>query len=801
MVIDLTKKEKQLREESSAKQKSVENWIKNKQRQQSKDSTQNTLSFDSINEDGIVVSGKKYTQIVEFSDISYQLAPEYRQIEIFNEWCHFLNYFDSTIEYQLLFLNKRLNTLETLNDIQIEARNDAFNDVREEYNQVLDNQLAKGNNSMLKRKFIAYTVESTSLENAVNSLNRINHDVINQLQNLGSQVTTLSFTQTVALLHGILNPDEPRKEADYETILTSGLTPKDMVAPMSMQFSKRGDGFKLNANYCKIGYMEILASELSDRMLAELTDLGEMNLLVSFDITPMDQHEAVRWVKGKMSDIDAMKIIEQKKAIRSGYDMDILPPDLINHANESKALLEDLQTRNEHAYLVTITIMMNEETQEKLKNTEYQVKALCQKYNIAIRIPHFQQEEALMTTLPIGNNQLYLDRLLTTSSTAIFIPFTTQELFQTETGSQYYGLNTISNNMIMANRKKLRNPNGLILGTPGSGKSFGAKRELLDCFLTTKDDILVIDPEREYAPLVNKFNGQIVELSPSSGMYVNPLDINENYSEDDNPIALKTDFVMSLCELVLGGKEGLNAVEASVISRVTIEIYRKYFSNPKPENMPILEDLYNELKAQPENEAQVLAKGLEMYVTGAFNFFNNRTNVNLDNRVINFDISGLGKQLKKIGMLIVQDQIWNKVTENRGKIFTRVYIDEFHLLLRDEQTAGYSQEIWKRFRKWGGIPTGITQNVKDLMGSQEIESIFDNSDFVLLYNQSYSDRELLSEKLHISPKQQQYITNSQAGEGLFIYDHIILPFKDQFPQNTTIYELLSTKPGEKSSQE
>ena len=355
--------------------------------------------------------------------------------------------------------------------------------------------------------------------------------------------------------------------------------------------------------------------------------------------------------------------------------------------------------------------------------------------------------------------------------------------------------------MIMANRKKLRNPNGLILGTPGSGKSFGAKRELLDCFLTTKDDILVIDPEREYAPLVNKFNGQIVELSPSSGMYVNPLDINENYSEDDNPIALKTDFVMSLCELVLGGKEGLNAVEASVISRVTIEIYRKYFSNPKPENMPILEDLYNELKAQPENEAQVLAKGLEMYVTGAFNFFNNRTNVNLDNRVINFDISGLGKQLKKIGMLIVQDQIWNKVTENRGKIFTRVYIDEFHLLLRDEQTAGYSQEIWKRFRKWGGIPTGITQNVKDLMGSQEIESIFDNSDFVLLYNQSYSDRELLSEKLHISPKQQQYITNSQAGEGLFIYDHIILPFKDQFPQNTTIYELLSTKPGEKSSQE
>lgn len=799
MVIDLKKREKELEEEAISKKKAVESWIKNKKLQQGKNSTQDTLSFDSINKEGIIISGKRYTQIVEFSDISYQLAPEYRQIEIFNEWCHFLNYFDSSIDYQLLFLNKKLNTMETRSDIQILSSNDSFDDIREEYNQMLENQLLKGNNSIIKRKFIAYTVEATDLENAINSLSRINHDVINQLQNIGCQVTTLDFSQTIALLHGILNPDEPRKEADYESIITSGLTPKDMVAPMAIQFSKRGDGFKLNTSYSKIGYMEILASELSDRMLAELTDLDEMNLLVSFDITPMDQHEAVKWVKGKLSDIDAMKIIEQKKAIRSGYDMDILPPDLINHANESKALLEDLQTRNEHAYLVTITIMMTEDSQELLTNTEYQIKALCQKYNIALRILHFQQEEALMTTLPIGNNQLYLDRLLTTSSTAIFIPFTTQELFQTEAGGQYYGLNTISKNMILANRKKLRNPNGLILGTPGSGKSFGAKRELLDCFLTTKDDILVIDPEKEYAPLVNKLDGQMINLSPSSGQFVNPLDINDNYSEDDNPIALKTDFVMSLCELILGGKEGLNAVESSVISRVTIDIYRSYFSNPQPENMPILEDLYNALKAQPENEAQVLAKGLEMYVTGAFNFFNNRTNVNLNNRVINFDISGLGKQLKKIGMLIVQDQIWNKVTENRDKIFTRVYIDEFHLLLRDEQTAGYSQEIWKRFRKWGGIPTGITQNVKDLMGSQEIESIFDNSDFVLLYNQSYSDREFLSEKLHISPKQQQYITNSQPGEGLIIYDHIILPFNDQFPQNTTVYELLSTKPGEKSS--
>lgn len=795
MAINLKERERQIQEESAEKQKSVENWIKDKSRQKTKDSTQNSLPFERILRSGVIKANKQYTQIIEFLDINYQLAPEYKQAEIFNQWCDFLNYFDSSVQFQLLFYNKKKGINEPGESVSLLSQNDNFDDIRLEYSDYLEQQLDKGNNLIKKRKFVAYTVTAEDDEKALLNLKRVERDIYGSFNNIGIQYRTLDFSDVVEILHGILNPDEPRKQLDFNEIINSGLSTKDMVAPMSMNFNKKGTYFKLNSSYNQVGYIQILASELSDRMLAELTDLNENNLIVSFKIEPLEQNRAIKFVKNKLSDIEAMKIEEQKKAVRSGYDMDILPPDLKSNAEESQALLEDLRNRNEHGFMVTITIMATEMTPDEMETSVYQIKNLCQKYNITYRVPIFQQEETLMTTLPLGVNQVYLDRMLTTSSTAIFMPFTTQELFDNSEGSQYYGINQLSNNLVMTNRKNLRNPNGLILGTPGSGKSFGAKRELLDVFLTTEDDILVIDPEKEYAPLVKALNGQVIELSQSSGVYVNPLDINENYSEDDEPIALKTDFVTSLCELILGGKDGLSAVEQSVISRVTIAIYQRYFENPTPENMPIFQDLYEELLKQDEPEAQILAKGMEMYVTGAFNFFNHRTNVDMNNRVINFDISGLGKQLKKLGMLIVQDQIWNRVTINRKKKFTRVYIDEFHLLLRDEQTASYSTDIWKRFRKWWGIPTGITQNIKDLMGSAEIENIFDNTDFILLFNQSFSDREILSQKLQISPSQQQFITNSPAGEGLIISDNIILPIKDEYPEDTNIFKLLSTKPG------
>ena len=408
-------------------------------------------------------------------------------------------------------------------------------------------------------------------------------------------------------------------------------------------------------------------------------------------------------------------------------------------------------------------------------------------------------ERAINSLLPIGKNQIDQSRMLTTTSTAIFVPFTTQELFMP--GGLYYGLNAISNNMIMVDRKELKNPNGLILGQPGGGKSFSSKREIVNCFLVTDDDIMVGDPENEYAPLVKELKGQVINLSPNSRDYINPLDISMDYgaNEDgsfDDPIVLKSDFIISLCELIVAKKTGLEPIDKTVIDRCVRKIYQPYMENPIPENIPILQDLYNELLKQEEKEAKSIATGLELYVTGSLNVFNHHTNVDIDNRFVCYNLKDLGKQLKKIGMLIVQDQVWNKVAKNRGKKATRYYIDEFHLLLKEKQTAEYSVEIWKRFRKWGGIPTGLTQNVKDLLSSSEIENIFENSEFMYLLSQGSGDREILAEKLKISPHQLSYITNGEPGEGLIIYGGVTIPFIDNFPSDTKLYKLMSTKPKE-----
>ena len=549
-----------------------------------------------------------------------------------------------------------------------------------------------------------------------------------------------------------------------------------------------------------VSFFSILASELNDRCLAEFLAM-DSSLVVSFHLQAIDQTAAIKDIKHKLTALDQMKIDEQKKAVRAGYDMEILPSDLAAYGGEAKKLLEELQNRNERFFLATLLVMNTADNHHQLDLDVKQAQSIALQHNCQLIPLDYQQEAGMVSCLPLGENQIQIQRGLTTSAAAVFMPFTTQELCQNGAEALYYGLNALSNNLIMVDRKQLKNPNGLILGTPGSGKSFSAKREMSNVMLVTDDDVIICDPEGEYAPLVAQFGGQVIQISPTSSNYINPMEINLNYSDDDNPLSLKSDFILSLCELIVGGRDGLQPIEKTVIDRAVHIVYQPYLNDPQPENVPILEDLYNALRQQTEKEAQTLATALEIYVTGSLNVFNHRTNVDVNSRMVCYDIKELGKQLKKLGMLIVQDQVWGRVTANRseGKS-TRYYMDEFHLLLREEQTAAYSVEIWKRFRKWGGIPTGITQNVKDLLASQEVENILENSDFICMLNQASGDREILAKKLGISPYQLSYVTQSGEGEGLLFYGNVILPFQDHFPKNTMLYKVMTTKLSDKAVQ-
>ena len=765
---------------------------------------QQSIPYHEMGRDGICrVQDKFYSKTIRFYDINYQLAQNEDKNTIFENWCDFLNYFDSTIHFQLSFINQHSNMAEYEKVIHINPQEDEFDDLRMEFAQMLNNQLAKGNNGLMRTKYITFGIEAENIREARPKLERIESDILNNFKILGVSAYPLNGEERLQIMYETFNQDSKVPfHFSYDDVLRTGLSTKDYVAPTSFVF-KNGKDFEMGGTMGAVSYLQILAPELTDKMLAEFLEM-DSNLMVNFHIQSIDQMKAIKLVKSKVTDINRMKIEEQKKAVRSGYDMDIIPSDLATFGSEAKNLLQDLQSRNERMFLLTFLVVNMADTKRKLENDIFAAAGIAQKYNCRLTRLDYQQEAGLLSSVPIGKNLIPIQRGLTTSSTAIFIPFITQELFQTGQ-ALYYGLNALSNNMILCDRKQLKNPNGLILGTPGSGKSFAAKREMTNAFLITDDDIIICDPEAEYFSLVQRLNGQVIRLSPTGRgidgkpQYVNPMDINLNYSEDDNPLALKSDFILSLCELVIGGKEGLQPVDKTVIDRAVRNVYRPFLADPDPAKMPILGDLYDELLRQPEPEAARIAAALELYVSGSLNVFNHRTNVELSNRLVCFDIKQLGKQLKKLGMLIVQDQTWNRVTINRAeKKSTRYYMDEFHLLLKEEQTAAYSVEIWKRFRKWGGIPTAITQNVKDLLASREVENIFENSDFVLMLNQAQGDRTILAKQLNISPQQMKYVTHTEAGEGLIFYGNVVLPFVDRFPKDTELYRVMTTKPEEVS---
>ena len=775
---------------------------------------QDTIPYKEIYRDGICQTEDKFfSKTIQFFDINYQLAQNDDKTTIFENYCEFLNYFDSSIQFQITFLNQQVNFEEYAKTIDIPLKDDSFDDIRKEYADMLKMQLAKGNNGLVKTKYITFGIRAENLKAAKARLEKIEAGILSNFKVLGTVAKSLNGSERLKILHDILNMDTKEPfHFHYGMVTRTGLGTKDFIAPTGFDF-RSDSAFRMGQTFGCVSYLQITSPELTDKMLADFLDM-EDNLIVNIHVQPIDPKAAIKSLKNTLSNIQKMKIEEQKKAVRSGYDMDIIPTDISTYGEEAENLLSELQSRNEKMFKITFLLMNTAETKRKLDNMVYQTAGIAQKYNCNIRRLQYLQEQGLMASLPLGINQTGVHRLLTTTSTAIFVPFTTQELFQ-DGEALYYGLNALSNNMIMVDRKRLKNPNGLILGTPGSGKSFSAKREILNVFLITNDDIIVCDPEGEYFPLVHALNGQVIKISAKSTDYINPMDVNldviyhpEKYRmngdvEDvDTIIADKSEFIASFCEMIMKKPHNaeLDGDEVSIIDHCIKEIYEEYlFNEPKTENMPILEDFYNRLReyADTNDAAKRIANCLELYVTGSQNVFNHRTNVDMENRVVCFDIKDLGTTLRKAGMLIVQNMVWTRVSTNRVlKKYTRYYVDEFHLLLKQPQTANYSVEMWLRFRKWGGIPTAITQNVSAFLASLAVENIVGNSDFVYMLNQHSGDQKILAEKLKISPHQLSFVNNSNAGEGLIFYGNVIIPFADRYPTDTKTYAIMSTKPGE-----
>ena len=754
---------------------------------------QDAIPVKTIYEDGIFLLGKnKYSKCYKFTDINYAVAGRDDKEEMFLQYSELLNSFDTGATTKITIANRRLNKLDFEKTILLPMANDKLDKYRKEYNKMLLNKIS-GTNDIIQEKYITISIDKKNIEEARSYFARVGIDLMNHFKELGSVCVELDTTERLKIFHDFYRVgEETNFNYDMLDSMKKGHSFKDYICPDTMEF--QSDYFKMGDRYGRVIFLKEYASFIKDSMIAELTDINR-NMMLSIDTIPVPMDEAVREAENRRLGIETNITNWQRKQNANNNFSAIIPYDMEQQREQSKEFLDDLVTRDQRMFISVLTMAHTAETKEQLDNDTESLLTTARKHLCQFAILKFQQLDGLNTAIPFGVRKIDALRTLTTESLAVFMPFRVQEI--RHNNGIYYGQNVISKNMIIADRKKLLNGNSFILGVSGSGKSFTAKEEIVSTILRDPNsDIIICDPEREYAPLVSALGGEIIKISSTSDNHINAMDMNSEYGDGANPVILKSEFILSLCEQLIG-INNLGAKQKSIIDRCTASVYRFYQQGNYKGTPPTLQDFYDELLKQKEPEAKEIALAIELFVNGSLNTFAKETNVDTNNRLVCYDILDLGKQLLPIGMLVVLDSILNRITMNRKKgRNTFIFIDEIYLLFQYEYSANFLFTLWKRVRKYGAYCTGITQNVEDMLQSHTARTMLANSELIIMLNQASTDRMELAKLLNISDLQMNYITNVNAGEGLIKIGSSLIPFVNKFPKNTELYKLMTTKPGE-----
>jgi type IV secretory pathway VirB4 component len=753
-------------------------------------SVQDMIPIKTLYKDGMFKVGRKYSKTFKFNDINYRVASKDDQMEMFMSYCELLNTLDTGAVTKITINNRRLNKVDFQKSILIDEKTDGLNDLRDEYNAMLMEKATGASNNIVQEKYITISSEKKSIDEAKKYFARIGSDLTSYLVKLSTKAKELSASERLRIFHDFYRiGEEVHYRFDIAETMKKGHSFKDYICPDSMELTS--DHIVIGDKFARVLYLREYASYIKDSMITEFSDLPK-NLMLSIDIVPIPTDEAIKEMNKKIMGVETNITRYQQKQNRNNNFSAVIPYDMEQMREETKEFMSDLTTRDQRMMYATVTVIHVADSLAELNEDTESLVSIGRKHLCEFSNLKYQQVEGLHTVLPFGIHKLPCKwRTLTTESTAVLMPFATQEI--QEKGGTYYGQNAISKNMIIANRKNLLNGNGFVLGVSGSGKSFSAKREVADIALSSDADIIIIDPENEFAPLVKSLGGEVIKISAASNNHINAMDLSADYGGDENPIILKSEFVLSLCEQLVGSGR-LSAKEKSLIDRCTAIVYREYASNGYQGTPPTLQDFHAELMRQNEPEAQDLALAIELFTNGSLNTFAKQTNVNVDSRIVCYDIKELGKQLKTIGMLVVLDSIFNRITRNKeiGKN-TYIYIDEIYVLFANEYSANFLYELWKRVRKYGALCTGITQNISDLLVSQTACTMLANSEFLIMLNQAATDRFELAKLLNISDTQLSYITNADAGQGLLKVGGVLVPFEDKFPRDTKLYKLMTTK--------